>query len=429
VKDSALLAAYRLATGGLGLGGPLYLYWLGKTGHDDLSKRHERLGRPSLSRPDGKLALLHVASSAEALTQATLARQLGELGFSVLFSVRSLSRGPLHPSRLPQCFRQLSPLDTPQLMARLLDHWRPDIVLLCGAETMPNLIVEASARKIPIALANAELPARSFGLWRRFPGFARSLLERIDVCLAQTKADARRFAILGAPNVQECGYAKYDCLPTPVDQPALARLLARIGTRPLWVADRIYPGEEVLVLAAHRKLAGQLSGLLTVIVPHSPKRAPELAGVAAAMGLAAGTCCGDGETAPLPDVYIAHLPGEAGLFYRSGGIVFTGNSLRGGGGQNPVEAARLGCGILHGPDIENFGEIYQALDEAGGGAPVFDAVELAQRLALLLSDNAALRKMGRAAAAAAEALGGASDRIIQAIAPYISQGDGHSAGR
>ena len=38
-----------------------------------------------------------------------------------------------------------------------------------------------------------------------------------------------------------------------------------------------------------------------------------------------------------------------------------GGSLINHGGQNPLEAARYGCNILHGPNILNFKEIYQFL--------------------------------------------------------------------
>jgi len=32
------------------------------------------------------------------------------------------------------------------------------------------------------------------------------------------------------------------------------------------------------------------------------------------------------------------------------------------GGQNPLEAARYGCNILHGPNVSNFDEIYKFLN-------------------------------------------------------------------
>ena len=45
--------------------------------------------------------------------------------------------------------------------------------------------------------------------------------------------------------------------------------------------------------------------------------------------------------------------------------VFLGGSLINHGGQNPLEAARYGCNILHGPNISNFREIYNFLKKNG----------------------------------------------------------------
>jgi 3-deoxy-D-manno-octulosonic-acid transferase len=421
VKGSALLAAYRLASAGVGLTGPLYLYWRGKLGRDDFSRRHERLGRPSVARPDGRVALLHAASAAQFLALPPLVEKLGQLGFTVVSSISDVSSGPFRAPRLPPSLHQLAPLDAPHFTARFLDHWRPDIVLIAGPEIPPNLIVEASRRKIPLALVNARLPARRFLIWRKFPGFAASLLHQIDLCLAQTNADAQRFAKLGMQKVQVTGSLNYDFAPAPIDQSALARLLARIGTRPAWVADGIYPDEQEIAMAAHRRLARQFPDLLTIIVPANPKHAFAIAQLAANVGLTAELRGGDRESAPLPEIYIAPALSEAGLFLRAAGVIFAGKSLCHGGGKNPVEAARLGCAILHGPEVDDFEEIYAALDNAGGGALVFDAETLAKQLALLFFDKAELRAMARAAAETAEAFAGASTRTMQAIEPYLAQ--------
>ena len=42
-----------------------------------------------------------------------------------------------------------------------------------------------------------------------------------------------------------------------------------------------------------------------------------------------------------------------------------GKSIHGYGGQNPIEAARLGNRIIHGPNIENFVEVYDFLEKLG----------------------------------------------------------------
>ena len=46
-------------------------------------------------------------------------------------------------------------------------------------------------------------------------------------------------------------------------------------------------------------------------------------------------------------------------------MVFVGGSLIHHGGQNPLEAARSGCKIIHGPNIDNFTEVYALLKLIG----------------------------------------------------------------
>ncbi|MCI0735348.1 MAG: 3-deoxy-D-manno-octulosonic acid transferase [Beijerinckiaceae bacterium] len=421
MNASPLLAACRVASAGLGLAGPIYLYWQGLIGRDDPLRRRERLGRSYLARPGGRLALLHAASSTDSLDSKPLIEKLGQLDFPVLLSTRSSVAGPFRAPHFPPSLHQLAPLGTPLCTARFLDHWRPDIVLISGPEIPLNLIVESNRRKIPLAMVNTRLSARTFLIWRRFPRYSESLLSRIDICLAQTNADAERLASLGLGSVRVAGSLKYDLAPAPADQSALARLLARIGTRPVWVADGTAPGEEEVAMAAHRQLVQQFPELLTVIVPLDPKRAFEITQCAAKLGLKPGLRGGDRDTAPLRDIYIAHTAGEAGLFYRCAGIVFAGKSLCHGAGKNPIEAAQLGCAILHGPGVNDFEEIFAALDGAGGGVLILDAETLAKQLALLLFDKVELRAMAREAAATAKAFGGASNRIIEAIAPYLAQ--------
>lgn len=122
------------------------------------------------------------------------------------------------------------------------------------------------------------------------------------------------------------------------------------------------------------------------------------------------------------DIYVADTMGELGLFYRLTSLVFVGKSLaEGGGGQNPIEPAKLGAAILHGPQVQNFAEVYAALAAAGGAAEVDGVAGLAGELARLLANPRDLRVMARASAETVEALGGASKRVEAALAPYFTQ--------
>jgi 3-deoxy-D-manno-octulosonic-acid transferase len=61
------------------------------------------------------------------------------------------------------------------------------------------------------------------------------------------------------------------------------------------------------------------------------------------------------------DIYLVDSYGETKSFYNNCKNIFLGGSLVKHGGQNPLEAARFGCNILHGPNVSNFAEIFQFL--------------------------------------------------------------------
>ena len=60
-------------------------------------------------------------------------------------------------------------------------------------------------------------------------------------------------------------------------------------------------------------------------------------------------------------IYLVNEFGKTKSFYNSCDNVFLGGSLVSHGGQNPLEATRYRCNILHGPNIQNFNEIYKLL--------------------------------------------------------------------
>ena len=66
------------------------------------------------------------------------------------------------------------------------------------------------------------------------------------------------------------------------------------------------------------------------------------------------------------DILLVNTYGEALKFYKSVKCVFLGKSLieslKNDSGQNPIEPARLGCKIFHGPYTSNFNEVYQFLN-------------------------------------------------------------------
>ena len=141
-------------------------------------------------------------------------------------------------------------------------------------------------------------------------------------------------------------------------------------------AASTHAGEETAVIDAHRRLRANFPGLLTIIAPRHPERGPGIAEIARAAGLTPALRSRGELPDATTDIYVADTIGELGLIYRLAPIVFIGGSLVRHGGQNPIEPAKLGAAILHGPHVWNFAEIYAALDQAHGAEPVDDAGQL-----------------------------------------------------
>ncbi|MDB5652196.1 MAG: 3-deoxy-D-manno-octulosonic acid transferase [Hyphomicrobiales bacterium] len=422
IERLPLLAAYRGLTAMLGPFGPALLTWRRQRGKEDLRRMAERMGHASLPRPQGRVAWLHGASVGEGLALLPLVEQLRTRGFHVVITTGTVTSAQVLAARMPGgAVHQYVPLDVPRYMRRFVDHWRPDLVMIAESELWPNLILEVTNRDIPLVLVNARLSERSFQRWQRLPGFISGILQRIDLCLAQTKDDAARLMMLGAARVQVVGNLKFDVGAPPVDANMLAQLSGLVGPRPVWVAASTHAGEEEIALAVHQQLVTRFPSLLTIVVPRHASRGAEIAAMAQARGVEAGLRSRGDIPSRGTGFYIADTMGELGLFYRLSSIVFVGKSMVGHGGQNPIEAAKLGSAILHGPHVANFAEVYQALDKARGAIQVGDADTLARALALLLSDVANLRRTARAAGDAVERLGGASANIVQALEPYFMQ--------
>jgi 3-deoxy-D-manno-octulosonic-acid transferase len=158
-----------------------------------------------------------------------------------------------------------------------------------------------------------------------------------------------------------------------------------------------------------------------VIVPRHPGRGETIARMIAASGLHAGLRSREELPTAAIDVYVADTMGELGLFYRLSPVVFMGGSLVEHGGQNPIEAVKLGASIVHGPHVFNFTDVYDALDRAGGARKAGTPEDVVNQLGQLLDDPAARDSMVAASAHVVSQLGGALERTLTALEPYLLQ--------
>ena len=93
------------------------------------------------------------------------------------------------------------------------------------------------------------------------------------------------------------------------------------------------------------------------------------------------------------EIIIINSFGNLPKFFKYAKSVFIGKStikkFKNVGGQNPIDAAKLGCKIYHGPYVYNFKEIYEILKKNNISKEINNYDELAK---ILIQDFNNLKK-------------------------------------
>jgi 3-deoxy-D-manno-octulosonic-acid transferase len=423
---STPLMLYQFATAALSPLMPFYLAKRQRRGKEDAARLPERFGVAMLPRPAGSLLWVHAASVGEANSALPLMEEIKRAvpEQNILLTTGTVTSARLMQQRLPKgVIHQFVPIDTPLAVARFLAHWQPNLALMVESELWPNLLSQTRKMGCRMVLVNARMSESSFHSWRRFSGMAKELLSSFTDIFAQSEEDAVRYRALGAENVSCLGNLKYDGMPLPADADMLVELEAARAGRPAWLAASIHPGEDAMVAETHLAIKARHTRLLTVVVPRHPEKGAAMAGVFKAAGLNTSLRSAEEYIAPETDVYIADTLGELGLFYRAFPLCFIGGSLIAHGGQNPLEAARLGCTILFGHHMENFADISAGLLSAGAAQQVDSAPALAEALFKFLDPaHGAHLRAAYASHASTWMIGksGVNARLLSALLPMLS---------
>lgn len=390
------LTAYRAAAGLVSPLAGTVLRARARRGKEDPARLRERLGHASLARPTGPLIWMHAVSVGESLSLLPLigALQAERPDLATLVTSGTQASAEILARRLPAgVLHQYAPVDIPGAVQRFVRHWRPDVGLFVESELWPNLILAARVAGTRLALISARITEKSARRWAARPAAARAILRSFELILPQDPATAQRLTTLGGAVAGRLNLKRIGD-PLPYDADELSDLKALLAGRRVVVAASTHPTEEALIAGAVATLSPRP---LTIVVPRHPELGADIARDLAGCRLAVRSASDAIE--PETEVYLADTLGEMGLFLRLADVAVMGGAFAPDiGGHNPLEPARLGVGVVSGPHVANFADIYAEMAEAGGALIAADATALAGALAAMFADRRRLDALNRAAA-------------------------------
>jgi len=281
LRPTTLYRLYRLATYAME---PLVWYIVSRKLRRQTIPEHritEVRGFASVSRPEGTLVWFHCASVGESLSTLTLieALQQHKPDLNVLITSGTATSANVLAQRMPRnCRHQFTPIDSPRIVARFLEYWKPCAGIFVESELWPNMLTATRAANMKLALINARLSRTSLQRWKRIPQTSQFLLDTFDLIVPQNPDIARALQAIHAPQerIKDSMNLKAVSQRLPINKDDLLSLKTQVTGRPLWVASSTHRGEEETILDAHKILVEWNTNICLILVPRHPHRRNEI---------------------------------------------------------------------------------------------------------------------------------------------------------
>ena len=357
-----------------------------------------------IKRGNGKLVWFHGSSVGEILSIIPLVEKLEKNKSikKILITSSTLSSSKvLTKFKLKKTVHQFFPIDANFLTKKFLDYWNPAIAIFVESEIWPNMLINVKKKSIPLVLLNARITKESYKKWKMISLLSKFLFESFDISFPQNYETKKYLNSLGVKKIKFLGNLKFSESKTQKNI-ALNKNIEKIfKSRTIWCAASTHNGEEKICIEAHQKLKKKYKKLLTVIIPRHVHRVNNIYKEVNNMGFKVQIHSKKSKIKKDTDIYLVDTYGETKSFFKICNTVFLGGSIVNHGGQNPLEPARFGCKILHGPNIQNFTEVYRLLNKENLSFKFYNTNQLAKSVDQSLSKNmnfskkiAKLKKIG-----------------------------------
>ena len=353
---------------------------------------------PSNFSPDKdnnkKLIWFHAASIGEVQSIFPLIQKLNDekKNLEFLITTVTLSAGNIVKKKLNK-YKNIKhryfPLDVNFLIKSFLNKWKPDLIIFIDSEIWPNLIFEIKKREIPVALINGRITKKTFNKWMLVSKFARKIFNNFDLCLAASKESEENLKKLNVKNLKYFGNIKFSGKIKTDD--LIDKNLEILKEKTFWCAASTHKGEEIICLKTHLNLKKIYKDIITIIIPRHINRSIEINQLCKKYQLSSQILNDKEFIKDRNEIIIINSFGTLSKFYNYSKSVFIGKSmmkeLEKVGGQNPIEPAKLGCKIYHGPYVYNFKEIYDLLKSYEISEEIYSDKELSEKLARDLKNS------------------------------------------
>ena len=385
-----MLQAYRYLTYFLFPLFILFVYFRALLNKEDRSRFKEKIFSSHFKAHkynNKKLIWFHAASIGECLSILPLIDEINNKNKNINFLITTvtLSSSKVLEKKLNKyknVIHRFFPLDTKTLAGKFLLCWKPDLVCFVDSEIWPNFLFTIKEKNIPLLLINARITKKSFNKWRIIINFAKKVFNNFDLCLAaseESKANLNKFHV---QKLKYIGNLKYSVKSQHTEPKESNKII--FNNSETWCAASTHPGEEILVLKTHLEIKKKYDNVLTIIIPRHIYRSSYIKKLSDKFNLNSQILNSDDLINPDTEILIINSFGVLSRYFNSCQNIFIGKSflkkLENVSGQNPIEAAKLGCKIFHGPYVSNFKEIYDHLTSLGIAEKVNNELELAKKI-------------------------------------------------
>ena len=323
----------------------------------------EKFSLNKKKRETGKLIWFHCSSVGELLSIIPLLKEFEKIKSikQILVTTSTLSSSKIFGKfKFKKTSHQFYPLDNIHIVSNFLNHWNPSSVFFVESEIWPTMISELNKRKIKIVLINARMSENSFKRWFSIRYFGKNILEKFDYIFPQNKETFLYFKKLGMKKIKFLGNLKF----ISSNNDKLNRINKKyFKNKIILCSASTHYNEEEIFANLHIKFKKKIPNLLTIIIPRHIERTNEITQMLDKKKLTFLRHSENKKNYEKYDVYVVDSYGESKSFYKISNVVFLGGSLVSKGGQNPLEALRFGCNILHGNYTFNFKDVYKMLEK------------------------------------------------------------------